>query len=294
MPKQSALPSITIGDITHLKELIGHISQLIGNASKNRIRGTNILLWGPPGTGKTQLALYLGQSLDLTTFEVSNVGNDNENISESDRFCQYQLSQSILEQKMKALLIFDEVENLLLNYSYHDGITKATINAALEENPIPSIWICNSVRAQDNAYLRRFDLVAEIDRPSLPVKRNMAKKTLGSFPLDEDLLDTILKQKEVGPSLLSKISKVGEICEVTESEAANALALTIVNGDLAIAGSPEIDFTLPDKKNTLPSLEYDSGMINTDVDIDQITRHLESQSELRIFLYGPPGSGKTA
>lgn len=292
--KQPSPPSITADDISHLREITKYISRLICNASKNLIRGTNVLLWGPPGTGKTQLALYLGHSLGLTTFEVPNTGEDDDNITEKNRFSQYQLCQSILENTTKSVLIFDEVEDLLVKFRHREGLTKATLNRALEENSIPAIWICNSVESADQAYLRRFDLIVELGKPSLPVKRNMAKKTLGSLSINNNLLDTILKRQEVGPALLTKIRKVAEVCEVSGSAETDALALNVVNGDLAASGSPEIHFTHKNSGSNYPSLEYDPEMINTDVDISKITKHLKSHSELRIFLYGPPGTGKTA
>lgn len=293
--KRSSPALTTEADLEHLSNQVGHASRLIQGSTKKGIQGTNILLWGAPGTGKTQLARYLGQSLGLGTYEVPTISSERKALTETERFSTYQLCQSLLAQSGQALLIFDEVENIIdAPFFVKEELPKAYINQALDDNPTPSIWISNHVSSADAAYLRRFDYAIEIKQPDRKAKLRMAKRILGSLPINGELLDDFLERQEVGPAMLSKLKRVADISGADDPIAVDALALSIVEGEFAALGAPELVRRIKPANNAANSMMYDPSMINTDIDIENFADHLQADASVRLCLYGPPGTGKTA
>ena len=83
-----------------------------------------------------------------------------------------EFGQAILARGSNAIVVFDEVEDILCDGSYtrfgfkgEGTFTKGLMNNVLETNPTPAIWITNTVDGVDPAYLRRFDLVVNLDTP---------------------------------------------------------------------------------------------------------------------------------
>ena len=55
---------------------------------------------------------------------------------------------------------------------------KAWVNRTLEQNPVPTIWISNSINQIDPAYRRRFQFHLELANPPQRVRENIARKHL--------------------------------------------------------------------------------------------------------------------
>ena len=147
-------------DLTHLQSTLDIISNLVEGTTSNDVTGTNILLWGDPGTGKTELARYVAQSLGLRCFEVKTIDKNGEPMTEVERVSSYKFAQSLLIESADAMIIFDEAENILdPSEQIARMVSKAYTNKSLETNIRPAIWISNRIDDADPAYLRRFDYV---------------------------------------------------------------------------------------------------------------------------------------
>lgn len=157
--------SLSIADFEHLPDL-PILKRYLSDASARRKRGVNILLYGAPGTGKTELVRALGPALGLKTYEVPNEDCNGEPISGRRRFTAYAMCQDILASCRKQLLMFDEVEDVFGGESTGlarmlgikremdaEGLRKSWINETLENNAVPAVWVCNSVGGIDPAFL---------------------------------------------------------------------------------------------------------------------------------------------
>ena len=88
--------------------------------------------------------------------------------------------------RSRALILFDEVEDVFetspreqfFGRSTAKG-KKAWINRALESNPLPALWLTNSIRDIDPAFLRRFDMIVEVPVPPRRQRQKIALEACG-------------------------------------------------------------------------------------------------------------------
>ena len=287
-------------DFSYMRKEVALIKQYLRTSFKSSAIGANVLLWGAPGTGKTELARYLAQSLRKRSLEVNTINSDNEAMSVPSRLDCYRFCQGIIRRGGASLIVFDEVEEVLCNANFarmgfkdDSKVGKGLINKILEENNTPAIWITNTVDGVDPAYLRRFDMVQQLKTPLPATKKRMARRVFKDLPLDSALVDQIAEHKAITPAHLQKITRICNRLGVeTTNEAANVVN-QVLNGDLAAIRAKPIN-TSKLSGGKKPSLTYKPSLINCDTDIEQIGRHLNAGSSARMCLFGPPGTGKTA
>jgi hypothetical protein len=153
---------LSLTDYPHIAQDISLLLCYLRAAGAQKRKGVNILFYGKPGSGKTQLALLLAKELRMTFYSVGTVDAKNGTVlSPSERCSAYLLIQRLVRNQSNSLLLFDETEDILgsgATSGPDDSNTtgsKAWINRLLEENPVPCIWIGNHVRHIDSAFLRR-------------------------------------------------------------------------------------------------------------------------------------------
>jgi len=175
--RKSGESTLSLDDFTHIKEQLSILKPYLSNAIKTRKKGVNILLYGVPGTGKTEFCKALASEIDQELYEVSFVDSDNDPIEGKARLKAYKAAQSFFSKK-SILLMFDETEDVFNNDDF-SGLgkprqkNKAWINRMLEENTTPTIWKSNNVYGLDNAILRRFDMNIEMPIPSKKKREQM-------------------------------------------------------------------------------------------------------------------------
>lgn len=281
----------------HVREL-ELMRRYLAESSVRRRRGVNILLYGTPGTGKTEFVRALATALDLDLHEVPNEDHDGDPISGNRRFSSYAICQRILGARRRQLLLFDEVEDVFGTggsglfaelVGERDRVPrKAWTNELLETNPVPTIWVCNNIGAMDDAYLRHYDLVVEFRPPGPTALRKVFARYFRPGEISEHCIERLCALETLPPSQIERAARVVRSLRSKEVKHRDAEVERIITGSLR---SMNLQHTI--SSATLPS-HYDPAFINADRDLYALVKGLRRGHGARLCFYGPPGTGKTA
>jgi len=154
----------------------------------------------------------LCESSGLQLHEIAMQQDNGDPIMGSDRFSTLKLSQQLLAGSQSGVLLFDEVEDVFpvtehpfFGASKSSDMKKAWVNSILENNIIPTFWLCNSTQQIDPAYLRRFDYVLKLRPLTSKVRLRILKKYLSALPISEIWLENLAEQEHLVPMSGRKI-----------------------------------------------------------------------------------------
>src|SRR6266705_307462 len=198
-------PNVTYGEIGGLMEAIERIkdvvvlpyqeAKLFAQISLQAPRG--ILLYGPPGCGKTLLVKAIATENDMTFFNVSIADVLSKWVGESERIIKEIFRQA--HEKKPSIVFFDEIEALFTVRGMMDtsGVHKNIIAQILSEmdglvelHDVFVIGATNRADLVDPALLRpgRFDEIIEIPRPELAQAQDIVKVYLtDDLPVNDEL-----------------------------------------------------------------------------------------------------------
>lgn len=276
--------------------LAKYLKQVVSSGKK----GANILLYGVPGSGKTQLARAVAKKIGANLFEVAVEDRDGDRINGTNRLSAYRLSQRVLSKRTGSLIVFDEIEDIDVATQVDDsGFSskrgnrtghKGWMNQLLESNLVPAIWITNNVRFLDPAHLRRFDMHIHVDIPPIGVRTSMLSELTKELNIAPDWCHSMAANESLTPALISRSTKVaGVIYATCQGVAAETILDSVVGSALRVQNQSYTRMS-----NASTKVSYDVNCINADCDLEQLIKGLGQSNEGRICLYGPPGTGKSA
>jgi len=286
-------PKLGKRDFEHVSEPYALIRSYLQQALRNTA-GVNILIYGLPGSGKTEMVRSVVRDARATLYEISMEDADNDPLSSKARFSAYQLSQQILNREPRAVILFDEIEdvfpesNLFGKPSPGSTEKKAWINRLLETNQVPAFWLSNKVRHIDPAFLRRFDYVLEMPNPTMRMRRQMFTRYLGDLPVSEAWLARMSANHNLLPAHIEKAAKVARHIAGKSPEEVERILEGVLEGTQEI-------LQLKPSQHFLPmETEYSLEFVSTNVDAIGLVAGLKRGRKGNICFYGPPGTGKTA
>lgn len=286
---------LSLSDYHHVQATLDILLLYLRHATATGQRGVNIFVHGVPGTGKSQLTRVLAKELGYELFEVASEDSEGDPVNGERRLRALRAVQSFFAQR-QALVVFDETEDVFNDGDIFGGhkstaqVRKAWVNRMLEENPVPTLWLSNSIHSLDPAFIRRFDVVFELPIPPKKQREQILQASCGDL-MDASSIARIAEVETLAPAVVTKASSVIRFIrnELGTSNVATAFERLISNKLEAQGHRP----LLQNDPNRLPDI-YDPAFIHADADLTAVAAGLAASRSGRICLYGPPGTGKTA
>ena len=282
-------------DFEHLGEARNFASRLLRGALRGRARGVNMLLHGPPGTGKTEFCKALAAQLGVQLFAIGESDDEGGEPTRFERQTQLRLGQSLLAGRKDALVLFDEMEDLLaqplqmlLGPRQRSG-SKIHLNRLLENNPVPTLWTTNQISDFDPALLRRMTFTIELSPPPQHVRARVWQRLSRKHRLkiDPEMQAKLAREIEDPPALAANALRAAKLAGGRRKD----LDLAVRASARAIRGGRD--------PAPVPATEtrFNPHLTQADTDLDAILERLGAPGAPRavsLCLSGPPGTGKSA
>ena len=283
--------TLDINDYDYLKNDLEILMPFLDKALESKQKGVNILLYGLPGTGKTELSKTIANILGTKLYEISYADSDGDPIEGEARLRLYKTAQALFFNN-RTILMYDEAEDVFESY---DGgffmipkqqTDKAWINKILENNNVPTIWITNNIDSIDNAIIRRFNMSIELPIPSKSIRKSIIKKYSNNI-LDDESIERLSGHENIAPALISTAVKVTD--NIPDKQKSKAL-LQLINNTLKAQGFLEVEKS---GEEVLPK-NYKLEFINSDTNLEELVEGIKEHKSARVCFYGASGTGKSA
>lgn len=269
------------------------MARLLAGALAAGAAGVNLLVYGPPGAGKTELARTLAAEVGASLYAVGEADPDGEEPSRLDRLSALKRAQRLLARRGASLLLFDEMEDLFEpaamfgNRGQWRGGSKIFVNRLLEGNQVPTIWTSNAIDAVDPAHLRRMSFILKMAYPTARARARIVARLAEAEGVAAagSGLETLLPAEEGATGVARSALRAAALAGGGAGDAA-AVGRSLL---LGLRGGR----SLP----PAPAAAADPGLCEADVDVAALVERIAAPAapaDVSLLLTGPPGTGKTA
>ncbi|MGH1449558.1 MAG: AAA family ATPase [Pseudomonadaceae bacterium] len=281
------LPELPLEAFGHLDEQVKQIQRLVERAGQRGSKGINILVYGEPGTGKTEMVRALAHAASLELHEIRYSDSNDMPVYGDQRFAAYRFCQRMLAPLRNTLILFDEIEDVFAHGACRGR--KAWVNRVLEENPRPAFWLSNDIECMDPAFVRRFSIVLRMPKLTDAIRQQVARRQLLGLNVSDAWLTRIAARPGLQPGHLSNAGKVVRHLGLRRPDRVEAALESVLDG-LAEALGHSVAALVADRAI---SSCFDAELVNADQDLETLFFGLDRSRMGRLCLYGPPGTGKS-
>ena len=285
-------------DFGHVAADRDHVEKLLRGALDNGTPGVNVLLYGSPGTGKTEFCKALAARLGVTLYSVGEADDDGDEPSRKQRLEELRLAQRLIARDRRSLLLFDEMEDLLgdsfggfgmfgplRSSRSREAASRVFMHRLLEQAPSPTLWTMNDADEVSPAILRRMMFALELRPPTTAVRARVWARQL-------DRHDIAASPEEVAALACEFDAAPGVAAGATA-------AASLAGGDIAAVrtGVRSLARLLSgDRPPQGTPTRFDPALIRADTDPATLADRLSASKHQRfsLCLQGPPGTGKSA
>ena len=285
-------------DFDHVAGDRDHVERLLRGALDSGAEGVNILLHGPPGTGKTEFCKTVAGRLGVTLYCVGEADGDGDEPSRQERLQELRLAQRLLSQDRGALILFDEMEDLLdggepgfdllggrFARKGRGGSSRVFMHRLLERAPTPTLWAMNNARRVGPAVLRRMMFAFELRPPTSRVRQRVWARQLQRHGIaaQPEEVRALAVEFEATPGVAAGATAAARLAGGgVETVRRGVRSLSRVLGcERPPQGAPE---------------RFDPALIRADTDPAALAERIVRSGAPRfsLCLQGPPGTGKSA
>ncbi len=284
--------ALTAEDFADQQQAFALLARLLCGALRRRAAGINVLIYGQPGTGKTELARTLAAAVGAALYAIGE-DFDGEEPSRSDRLSALKRAQRLLSRRGDSILLFDEMEDLFSDASLYAGggrrrtASKIFVNRLLEGNEVPTIWTSNAIDSVDPAHLRRMSYILRMTHPNPRSRARIVARAAEAEGIAEAgaSLAGLLPAEESSAGVARAALRAAALAG-GGAEDAEAIGRSLV---LGLRGGRALPPT--------PSGAIDLDLYEADRSIAALADRMAAPgapADVSLLLTGPPGTGKTA
>ena len=287
---QRKTASVPLSEFQFLGNKSFFLQKLLKNAIRTKQKGINILLYGEPGTGKTEFAKTISQAVNAKLYSICDGRTEDHEPERAQRLSSLKISDYLLS-KNKGILLFDEAEDIFPGSDLFPFLkpnsSKVFMNDFLENNLHPVIWTTNSTRFMDKAFIRRFTCLIPFENPDKRVRKNIWEKALqtNNLVLPDTDIQSLAECYQVPPAIIASVAKSVKLADGDIHDVKNLLSMYANALNLRYTPKPEQS-----------EAAFDTALLNTDTDMERLTDRL-CRNQVKAFslcLYGAAGTGKSA
>ena len=211
-------PQLSWHDFAHLGENRELAARLIGAALAKREKGISLLLYGVPGTGKTEFVRTLAAHLSACAVFVGESDENNEEPSRATRIAAFAILRAVTSRAGRTILVIDEADDIFSGIDEDNTRarvgSKVFMNRLVEQTQAPTIWITNRPQSLGPAVLRRMTLAIRFPEPDRHVRRRIlnraaSRRKLSLAPNTVDALTAI----KASPAVLDTALRVAKLTD---------------------------------------------------------------------------------